>query len=194
MCLGESNTISALPKYRNLAHFDSIHRVLSATQFNFDMDFLYWLEETALGVWVAQSWGYPLVLSTHAVGMSIVVGIVFMINLRLLGFSSAVPFSLLQSLSRIMLAGIVLNIASGLALFCGNPVKFFFHPVFWTKISLIILGGLSLWWALSVSRERSSNSNTLIISNKGKALAALSLALWLGAIIAGRLIAYFKLF
>ena len=157
------------------------------------MEFLYWLEETALGVWVAQSWGYPLVLSTHAVGMSIVVGVVIMINLRLLGFSSAVPLSMLSKLTYILWAGVVLNIASGLALFCGNPVKFFFHPVFWTKISLIVLGGLSLWWALTVSREKISD-NDILTSNKGKVLAALSLAMWLGAIIAGRLIAYFKLF
>ena len=158
------------------------------------MDFLYWLEETAVGVWVAQSWGYPLVLSTHALGMSIVVGIVIMINLRLLGFSDGVPLSMLNKLSRVLWAGVLLNIASGLALFCGNPVKFFFHPVFWIKISMIVLGGLTLWWSLAASQDKTTDKPVLLLTKQGKVLASLSLMFWIGAIVAGRLIAYFKLF
>ena len=77
------------------------------------MSFLYWLEESMLGVWVGQSWGYPLVLSCHAVGMAVVVGTVIMINLRLLGFARAMPVSFFLELSRVTLLGVILNIASG---------------------------------------------------------------------------------
>ena len=97
------------------------------------MKFLYWLEDSFIGVWVAQSWGYPLVLSAHAVGMSIVVGTVLMINLRLLGFSATLPFTIFRDLNRVAWLGVSLNVLSGLALFSGSPVKFFFHPVFWKK-------------------------------------------------------------
>lgn len=158
------------------------------------MNFLYWLEESAIGVWVAQSWGYPLVLSGHAVGMAIVVGTVLMFNLRLLGFSPNVPLTLFRNLVRITWVGVVINILSGLALFSGNPLKFFFHPVFWIKISLIVLGGLSVWWGLRSVRNAGLDHNQLGSTSRTKIVAAFSIVFWLGAIVAGRLIAYFKLF
>ena len=43
-----------------------------------------WLESTALADWVRTSLiGYPFVLTVHSVGMAIMVGIVTVINLRL---------------------------------------------------------------------------------------------------------------
>ena len=114
------------------------------------MSFLYWLEESAIGVWVAQSWGYPLVLSGHAVGMSIVVGTVMMINLWLLGFSGCIPVALFSKLTRVAWIGVALNVVSGLALFSGNPVKFFFHPVFWIKIALIVIFKKPIVWENSI--------------------------------------------
>ncbi|MFT5134765.1 MAG: hypothetical protein ACI9SC_003247 [Gammaproteobacteria bacterium] len=158
------------------------------------MSFLYWLEESVIGVWVGQSWGYPFVLSGHAVGMSIVVGTVIMINLRLLGFSPNIPITLFRNLTRVSWMGVTLNIVSGLALFSGNPVKFFFHPVFWIKIALIVLGGLSVWWGLRSFRETGFDNEVSGSTKTIKVIATFSLLFWLGAIVAGRLIAYFKLF
>lgn len=158
------------------------------------MKFLYWLEDSIVGIWVAQSWGYPLVLSAHAVGMSIVVGAVLMINLRLLGFSPALPVTIFSNLTRIAWIGVGLNVLSGFTLFSGNPVKFFFHPVFWIKITFIVLGGLSVWWSLRNSQETGSNNNVNGNSTKIKIITIFSMLFWIGAIVAGRLIAYFKLF
>jgi hypothetical protein len=158
------------------------------------MNILYWLEDSLIGVWVAQSWGYPVVLSAHAVGMSIVVGTVLMINLRLLGFSSTLSFTFFSNLTRVAWFGVCLNVLSGLALFSVNPVKFFFHPVFWIKIALIVLGGVSLWWGLRSCHEARNNNHIQESTTLIKIIAALSILFWLGAIVAGRLIAYFKLF
>lgn len=158
------------------------------------MNFLYWLEESTVGVWVAQSWGYPLVLSTHAVGMSIVVGTVIMFNLRLLGFAGGVPLSFFNKLAPVFLLGVILNVLSGLALFSGNPVKFFFHPVFWIKISLLVLGGLTAWWELHTIRRADFDEDLHKSKASTKIIAVFALVFWLAAIVAGRLIAYFKLF
>ena len=158
------------------------------------MDFLIWLENTALGLWVAQSiWGYPIVLSSHAVGMAIVVGTVVMISLRLLGFARDMPITSFNNLSVVAGAGVLLNVLSGLALFSGDPTKFFYHPVFWIKILLIILGVLSVWWALRIARlTRDVSTGKLEVPVDAKVFAFLSLVFWPGAIIAGRLIAYME--
>lgn len=158
------------------------------------MSFLYWLEESIVGVWVAQSWGYPFMLCCHAVGMAIVVGTVSMFNIRLLGYSSTVPLAYFVSLARITLAGVILNLLSGLALFSGNPGKFVSHPAFWIKIALIILGALSLWWELHIVRQDRLTNSSDDKATRIKVIAGFSIVFWLGAIVAGRLIAYFKLF
>lgn len=158
------------------------------------MHFLIWLQDSALGTWVAGSiWGYPVILACHAVGMAAVAGTVVMINLRILGFARNVPITLFSRLSVIAWAGLVLNILTGLALFSGDPVKFFYHPVFWIKISLITLGVVSVWQVIRVLRRVDlSPAGMAGIPAGTKLVAGFSLAFWSGAIIAGRLIAYIE--
>ena len=156
------------------------------------MNVLIWIQDSALGTWVAGSiWGYPIVLASHALGMAVVVGTVVMINLRVLGFARNVPVTFFDKLSVITWAGLALNVLTGLALFSGDPVKFFYHPVFRIKILLIILGATSIWLVLQAMRGApGSPAGTPDMPTRAKVTAGISLALWSCAIIAGRLIAY----
>ena len=158
------------------------------------MEYLTWLQDSALGAWVAESiWGYPIVLACHAVGMAVAAGTVTMICLRILGFARAVSLTMFARLSAVAWAGLALNVVTGLALFSGDPVKFFYHPVFWIKISLITLGAVSLWMLVRALRETVSASEESTGMPAGaKLVAGCSLVFWAGVIIAGRLIAYIE--
>jgi hypothetical protein len=155
------------------------------------MSFLTWLQEGPFS-WVSESaWGYPIVLSAHAVGMSIVVGTVTMISLRVLGFARAAPIWSLERISIVAWLGVAVNALSGVALFGSDAPKFFFHPMFWTKISLIALGAVCVWRLLRVLKEADQSSlEGSRAPASARLIAASSLALWMGALIAGRLIAY----
>lgn len=125
--------------------------------------------------------------------MAAVAGTVVMINLRILGFARSVPVTLFSRLSVIAWAGLALNLLTGLALFTGDPVKFFYHPVFWIKISLIILGAVSVLAIVQeLHKAASLPADSPEIPPRAKLIAGFSLALWAGVIIAGRLIAYFE--
>ena len=77
------------------------------------MVFLEWLEFSALAEWVSASlWGYPITLTSHGVGLAIVVGIIFMLNLRLLGKFSGLPYQTLLSYMKLAWAGFLLNFIS----------------------------------------------------------------------------------
>ena len=148
------------------------------------MEFLTWLETSSVGVWIRESlWGYPIVLSSHAVGMAIVVGVVTMIDIRVLGYAKQIPITSFRSLFNLAWGGFALNFISGCLLFTGDPVKFFNDWPFRIKISLIILGMISVWLLL---RELKSNES----SGKARTIAVFSLLCWFGAITAGRLTAY----
>ena len=155
------------------------------------MDFVSWVENSALGIWMIDSiWGYPIVLSAHAVGMSIVVGTVLMIDLRVLGLAGDAPLASFRNMFWVTWFGVFLNFTSGVALFASDPAKFLVHPAFWIKIALMLVGVLShvlLWNSLSV------NSHGQGESGKVKNLAIFSLLLWVGVIIAGRVIGYIEI-
>ena len=61
-------------------------------------DFLFSLEDSALGMYVSSSiWGYPIVLSLHALGMAALVGVSLMLAFRALGFAKVIPVTSLAS-------------------------------------------------------------------------------------------------
>ena len=62
--------------------------------------FLLWLEATALSTWVREStsvFAFPAILSVHAIGMGLAVGVNVAMAVRLLGFAPGVPPSELDS-------------------------------------------------------------------------------------------------
>lgn len=156
------------------------------------MNFVEWVENSSLGLLMLDSiWAYPIVLATHAVGMSIVVGTIIIIDLRVLGYASQVR---LTSFNNVLIAtwfGAILNFLSGVALFTVDPEHFLYHPIFWTKIGLVIAGLLFVYLLLrELKASGQDSSERFESSRKAKTIASLSMLLWLGAIVAGRLIAY----
>ena len=148
------------------------------------MDILNWIGHSSVSAWVSESlWGYPIVLSSHAVGMAIVVGVVTMIDIRVLGYAKQIPITSFKSLFNLAWGGFALNFISGCLLFTGDPVKFFNDWPFRIKISLIILGMISVWLLLREVKVDESSA-------RARAIAVFSLVCWFGAITAGRLTAY----
>ncbi len=152
-----------------------------------------WLETTALAIWVGESlWGYPIVLGMHAIGLAIVVGIFIMLDLRILQVIRDVSFDAFLSLFRLAWIGLLVNTISGSALFTSQASTFVESAPFLIKISSVIAGvivGIVIQRRLKLRAADWDIADTNIESS-ARALAALSLVCWIGAIFAGRLIAY----
>lgn len=148
------------------------------------MNFLESISETALIRWTAESdWGYPIVLTSHAIGMALVVGILLMFDLRALGVGAGIPFAVFRSYFRIAWLGLAINLCSGTLLFLINYTAFLHNAAFITKISLLLCAALGTWL---LARDVSRAEGTRRI----RVLAYLCIALWVGAIVAGRIIGY----
>ena len=82
--------------------------------------FTTWLQGTAVAVWTRESpsiWAYPTVLTLHTIGMAILVGASFVINLRVLQVAGVIPLHRLRPLYRVIWIGFTINLVSGLILF-----------------------------------------------------------------------------
>jgi hypothetical protein len=152
-----------------------------------------WLETSALAIWVGESlWGYPIMLGMHAIGLAIVVGIFVVLDLRILRLIRGVSFHAFLSLYRLAWIGLLFNALSGSALFTSQATTFVESAPFLIKISAVISGvivGIFIQRRLK-SRAADWDYADTNIESSTTALAVLSLVCWIGAIFAGRLIAY----
>ncbi|RVU86508.1 hypothetical protein EOL70_03425 [Leucothrix sargassi] len=149
-------------------------------------EFLFSLEDSALGLYVSSSiWGYPIVLSLHALGMAALVGVALLLTLRVLGYASVIPVTSLAPYWRVALGAFVVNLLSGVALFFGSASELAYNVPFLIKIVLVFVG-LYLTQRLVTLCYKGNGD----ITTTDRKFAALSLVAWIGALITGRLIGY----
>ncbi len=130
-------------------------------------------------------------LSAHAVGLSIVVGMATVVGLRLLNAFSAIRIDSLGGLFKLGGLGFVINGFSGFALFSSQATEFIGSIVFLLKISMIgIAVCLSALLYARLNKNRLHGEGNTLPSGT-KILASISIIIWAGAVITGRLVAYF---
>lgn len=159
---------------------------------------LPWLEGLPISQWVATSdWGYPLLLSAHSIGMAAVVGILVMLDLRVLGYARRIPLSAFDRLMPVAWTGFFLNLASGALLFMSMATRFVTNWPFLSKMGTILLGGAISWLLWRALRSPALATGTALTAEEpfatsplARRLAVASMVVWLSAILFGRLIAY----
>ena len=151
-----------------------------------------WLESTGYAQWILTSIpGWPLMLTIHAIGLALILGVVFVLNLRLLGFYETIAYTSLYDLMRIAWIGIVLNVFSGLSIFITQASTYVTSVPFLLKITLIVLGCVNLVYTQKTLRHEAAGWESA-----GQAppialgMALTSLFFWISAVVTGRLIAY----
>ena len=155
------------------------------------MELLVRLEESGFATWVRESnslFAYPGVLFFHTLGMAFVAGISGLIDLRILGFADEMPLGDMRKFLPYMWAGFAVNAATGLVLFALDATTKSISPVFYTKLAFI---GVALAICL-IQRKifRDPHVQKRPIDANTRILAIVSIICWMGAITAGRLLAY----
>jgi hypothetical protein len=155
--------------------------------------FLHALQNSAFSAWVVGSesiWAYPMILTMHTVGLGIVVGAAVIVDLRLLGVGPGIPLEEVKRLFPIFWLGFFINLVSGVMLFVSEAEDKATQPVFLLKLLLIAIGVVV---TARIRRMLFGNRSTPAVAAAGaRTLAISSLAVWGGAIVAGRLMAYLK--
>ncbi|MFO1361440.1 MAG: hypothetical protein U1F45_03040 [Burkholderiales bacterium] len=160
------------------------------------MDIAEWLsalEHSPLAQLMRHSlWTYPVVEVAHIAGFALLVGAVALFDLRLLGFSRTVS---IRALERHLLpwawAALLLIVPSGAAMFAAHATDFVANPALRVKLVLIALAAANAAvFHGGVYRSVASWDQHYPTPRAAKGAALLSLALWLGVVTCGRLIAY----
>jgi hypothetical protein len=154
-------------------------------------DFYTWVESSAFSTWIRESgslWSYPIVLTLHTMGLALLVGFNWAVDLRLLGFAPRVPVSSMRRFFPVMWIGFWVNLASGVVLLMADATTKMTSWVFGVKMIFIVIGMVVLR-QIQVKVFRTPELDKFIPSY-AKTLAGVSLACWVLATTAGRLMAY----
>lgn len=153
---------------------------------------LSWIESTGLSTAIREGGlPYPILGGVHLLGIALFGGMVLIKDLRLLGWiMREQPVSeLLAPLRTWKRAGFFLIAASGLLLAWAEPLRLYRSPPFWLKIGLLMLVALhARLFRKSVYEQPQRLDRDL--TSRARLAAGLSLLLWAGVIVAGRLIGF----
>jgi hypothetical protein len=157
--------------------------------------FAEWISTTFLSVFIQNhnSWAIPAIQSIHIVGIALVLGSVFMIDLRILGWAG-MDQTLRQTTSRFgpwLTGALCLLLVTGLLMVIGEPLRELMTFSFWLKMSLVAAGtAIAATFQVTLRRHERRWEETLVKSKFIKGLAILTFLIWACIIILGRLIAY----
>ena len=148
------------------------------------------LEATQLAAGLRNSvWAYPLINAGHILGVALLVGSAAPLDLRLLGFWQTVPFAPLWSLlARTAAAGLCIAAICGLLLFAARASEYVSSNLFIANMMLVAVGVANALW-LRFNHDGLQNGGEP--SLRLRLGAAVSLFVWLGALVLGRLVGYF---
>jgi hypothetical protein len=155
---------------------------------------LKWLEASALATRIRDSFFlFPLLESAHVLGLALVFGTIAIVDLRLLGIASTH-----RSFQRVASdtlkwtwAAFVLTALTGALMFTTNAGVYYHNFYFRAKMLMLVLAGFNMGiFELTAGRTTHRWDKSPAAPRSGKAIAAVSLVLWIGIIFMGRIIGF----
>jgi hypothetical protein len=136
---------------------------------------------------------YTIGLVIHFTGLALLMGAMLLIDLTLIGFARTIPPGAALKLLPLAIIGFAMNLLTGIMFFCFDPDRFGLNPAFQVKMVLVLLAGANaLWFTFAEHREVVLAPAGVRLPFKVRVSASLSLLLWFGVIIAGRMIVAFQ--
>jgi uncharacterized membrane protein len=135
-------------------------------------------------------WWWTFMMAVHFLGLILIVGTVGLFDIRIMGFMKQLPMAPLHRLLPWGLAGLAVNIATGVLAFAGRPENYIFSIAFWLKMLALMLLGLNAaaFYLTDIFGEVENLKAGEDAPFSAKLIAASSLFLWFAVIAMGRYI------
>lgn len=158
-------------------------------------DFVLWMQSTWLARFMAEwQWAWPWAEVLHFIGMSMLIGSLLVMDLRLLGFSRQyISIRILHVLAPWAAAGFVINLLTGIAFVFKEGDRLLPNPAFSFKMGCVLVAGLNLLlFMLLYGRQAATSWREDENPPLGaKLTGTVSLIMWTLVIWGGRMIPVF---
>ena len=153
--------------------------------------YFLWIENTRLGHGIRESkWTFTLSEVAHLLGLTVLLGTVLLLALRLFGFilQKKSVASIARELMSLSIGALVVTLLTGTLLFTSEATKCWANIAFRYKMLFLFLALLFQFTGLrKVVRAEDQRFSPLT----RKVAAFVAIFLWLGVAVAGRAIAFF---
>ena len=133
--------------------------------------------------------GFPGIITLHALGMGFLAGGSAAIDLRILGFAPGISLKAMGRFLPLLWAAFALSAVSGILMLIAYPTKALTNPLFYIKLCLIALA-VGLVYRIGATVLSVPTADLKPVTGSAKALALASLATFVALILAGRFLAY----
>jgi hypothetical protein len=143
-----------------------------------------------VGAFVTETpWMWPTCETLHFIGLTLLMGVVLLVDLRVMGLLKGVSFASLHRLLPWAAFGFGLNVITGLLFFVGIPAQYVRNVAFYWKLALVMLAGLNALyftlleepWALGPGDDAPLTS---------KIAAGSAMILWIGVMYFGSMLPF----
>jgi hypothetical protein len=138
------------------------------------------------------TWAWPAAEAVHFLGLSLSLGVLLAVNLRILGVTTTIPFGDLHRLLPWGMLGFGANLITGMFFFVGQPGQYTGStPFFWKILFLVIAGANFLYLTVSDRTWNASDEDGRFHATVAdKAMALVSIFSWLAVLYAGRMLPF----
>ena len=160
--------------------------------------FQVWLVSTLstvkpVGRFMHSRWGWPAAESLHFVGLSLLVGTIVLFDLRLLGMARRISIAALHKLVPWGLGGYAINLVTGACFLMAEPDQYIYNPAFHFKVLFMAVAGFNASaFYLTGYRRATAPGAPADAPRSAKIIATISLCMWVGVIIGGRLLTFYR--
>ncbi|MBV8842575.1 MAG: hypothetical protein JO307_07170 [Bryobacterales bacterium] len=136
------------------------------------------------------AWGWPASETVHFIGLSLLFGVVLLVDLRMLGFMKGIPYSALHRLLPWGMLGFGINVLTGMLFFIGAPPDFYVtNATFFWKLGLILVAGANALYFTVFDQPWTLGADDMP-PVAAKVAAASGIFLWLGVIFCGQMLPF----
>lgn len=154
---------------------------------------MVWGIDTGIFDLMNSRWGWPIAEIVHFFGICLLIGSVGLFDLRMMGLVRGLPLAALHRLVPFGILGFAMSAASGFLFVVSAPDQYLYNPAWQVKMALLAIAGFNMAVFYLTAAKRA-----YAVGAEGsppfavRAFAVVSLASWLGVIMAGRVITAFR--
>jgi hypothetical protein len=137
---------------------------------------------------VNSTWVWPAAEALHFLGLSLTIGILLAVNLRILGVMRRVPFADVHRLLPWGMLGFGVNFVTGMFFFVGQPGQYVQNGPFYWKIGFLMIAGANFLYLTVFKHMWAADGSDSRLGDK--AMAASSILMWFGVLYAGRMLPF----
>ncbi len=155
---------------------------------------LEWIDSSWLANLVRDwAWTWPSLETLHFMGLTLLIGALAVIDLRVLGMAKRIPLAAIEKLTPVAYFGFTVNLITGIMFFFGDPYRYYPNIAFRIKMILLVIAGINLLiYKIKVEPALLRGDYDDNASALAKAVALTSIVAWVGVLAGGRLIPYFE--